>query len=139
MENSGISWTHQTQNFWQGCDKIAPECAHCYIDRVLRKYGRKPWGQLYLTKSTWNDPWAWEAEAVRRKQYIRVFTCSLSDFFHAKADPWRADAWSIIKHTPHLVWLILTKRPELIEKRLPASWPLPNVWLGVSVGLPANP
>jgi hypothetical protein len=25
MENSNIAWTHNTQNFWLGCDKIAPE------------------------------------------------------------------------------------------------------------------
>jgi hypothetical protein len=31
---------------------------------------------------------------------MRMFTCSLSDFFHKKADPWRDDAWKIIKSTP---------------------------------------
>ena len=45
MENSNIAWTHHTQNFWLGCDKIAPECAHCYIDRTLRKMGRE-WGSV---------------------------------------------------------------------------------------------
>lgn len=36
----------------------------------------------------------------------------------------------------HLVWLILTKRPALIESRLPADWGqgYPNVWLAVSTG-----
>ena len=53
-----------------------------------------------------------------------------------KADPWRQEAWEIIRNTPNLVWLILTKRPELIAKTLPADWGegWPNVWLGVSVG-----
>ena len=34
------------------------------------------------------------------------------------------------------MWLILTKRPALIESRLPADWGegYPNVWLGVSTG-----
>jgi len=41
MEKSNISWTHNTQNFWVGCDKVAPECAHCYIDREIRK--QKDW------------------------------------------------------------------------------------------------
>ena len=35
MENTNIAWAHDTQNFWVGCDQIAPECAHCYIDREL--------------------------------------------------------------------------------------------------------
>lgn len=137
MENSGISWTHHSHNFWLGCNKIAPECAHCYIGRDLVKQGREPWGRLYLTK-TWNNPWKWEEESMCLKQYVRVFTCSESDFFHTKADPWRADAWALIKHTHHVVWLVLTKRPELIERRLPADWPYPNVWLGVSVGCRAT-
>jgi protein gp37 len=137
MENSGISWTHHSHNFWLGCDKVAPECAHCYIGRDLVKQGREPWGRLYLTK-TWNNPWKWEEESVRLQQYVRVFTCSESDFFHQKADAWRADAWALIKHTPHIVWLVLTKRPELIESRLPLDWPYANVWLGVSAGCRAT-
>jgi protein gp37 len=134
-ENSGISWTHNTQNFWVGCDKVAPECEKCYISRILLKQGREPWGKIYRTE-TWGDPWKWEQEGIRISQAKRVFTCSLSDFFHVKADPWRREAWAIIKHTPHLVWLILTKRPELIAGHLPHDWGngYPNVWLGTSVG-----
>jgi protein gp37 len=53
---------------------------------------------------------------------VKVFTCSISDFFHAKADQWRPHAWQIIRACDHLVWLILTKRPERIAKGLPADW-----------------
>jgi len=135
MENSNIAWTHNTQNFWLGCDKIAPECAHCYIGRVLQRQGREPWGQLYRTK-TWREPFKWQREAEAAGVCRRVFTNSLSDFFHADADAWREQAWDVIRQTPNLVYLILTKRPELIEKRLPADWGegYLNVWLGVSSG-----
>jgi protein gp37 len=134
-ENSGISWTHNTWNPWVGCDKVAPECAHCYIGRILPKQRREAWGTVYRT-DTWESPWWWEQDCIRTGTAKRVFTCSLSDFFHAKADPWRREAWTIIKGTPHLAWLILTKRPELIEARLPHDWGngYPNVWLGVSTG-----
>jgi protein gp37 len=37
MEDSNISWTHNTWNPWVGCDKVAPECAKCYIGREIRK------------------------------------------------------------------------------------------------------
>lgn len=135
-ETTNISWAHGTQNFWLGCDKIAPECAHCYIDRQLRKMGRDPWGQLYRAKSTWIQPAKWERAAAQEHTCRRIFTNSLSDFFHAAADVWRPGAWQIIRDTPHLVYLILTKRPELILKRLPADWGegYANVWLGVSTG-----
>jgi len=133
--DSNIGWCHHTKNFWFGCDKIAPECAHCYIDRSLKRMGKEPWGQLYRAK-VWNDVLQWERKAAKENLYYRVFTCSLSDFFHVKADPWRDEAWELIKATPHLVYLILTKRPELIDKRLPKDWGqgYPNVWLGTSVG-----
>src|SRR4051794_23403923 len=85
MENSNISWTHNTQNFWVGCDKIAPECAKCYIGRVLQRQGRQPWGRLYLTQ-TWAAPYAWQKTSAEKNECIRVFTNSLSDFFHAGAD-----------------------------------------------------
>ena len=101
MENSNIAWTHNTQNFWLGCDKIAPECAHCYIGRVLQRQGREPWGQLYRTK-TWREPFKWQREAEAAGVCRRVFTNSLSDFFHAEADAWREEAWDVIRQTlPH--------------------------------------
>jgi protein gp37 len=140
VESTNIAWAHNTQNFWVGCDQIAPECAHCYIDRELRKQTepttgekRKPWGEVYRTK-TWGNPAKWQKQAEAEGVCRRVFTNSLSGFFHVKGDPWRPEAWEIIRATPNLVWLILTKRPELIAARLPSDWGegYANVWLGVS-------
>ncbi len=171
FKRSNIGWTINTFNPWVGCDKIAPECLHCYIDREIRKHTdwgkgnrsfRKPWGEIYLTK-TWDNPYLFEEELINTDYAKRVFTCSLSDFFHAKVDkmtiPWNAKpmhtrvatlvnpdsiyeaklrdcAWRIIKDTPHLVYQILTKRPERIVDHLPKDWGegYPNVWLGTSVG-----
>jgi protein gp37 len=139
-ENTGISWAHNTQNFWVGCDKIAPECAKCYINREIRKQSdgeggfRKPWGKVYRAKTTWGDPFDWQIDAEDAGHQLRVFTCSLSDFFHKDADEWRPEAWEIMRLTPNLTWLVLTKRPSLIASRLPEGWPFPNVWLGVSTG-----
>ena len=100
-ENSGISWTHNTQNFWMGCNKVAPECAHCYIDRSLIKLGREPWGEVCRTKTTWNAPWKWETDCLHNHYAKRVFTCSLSDFFHKEADPWRKGSMGNHQaHTP---------------------------------------
>jgi len=129
-----IGWAHGTQNFWIGCDRVSPECAHCYIARTLRQQHRE-WGTVYRS-TTWGDPAASQRKAAEEGLCYRVFTCSLSDFFHVDADPWRDEAWDIIRMAPNLVWLILTKRPELAKKRLPAGWPdaFPNVWLGVSAG-----
>ena len=66
---------------------------------------------------------------------MKIFTCSWSDFFIEQADPWREEAWDIIRQTPEFIYQILTKRPERIHKCLPKDWGkgYPNVWLGVSV------
>jgi protein gp37 len=140
-DSSKISWTHFSWNPWLGCDKCAPECAHCYIHRDLRKQKdengrqRKPFGDLWLSK-TWAKPWKLQRQAAAAGVAYRVFTCSDSDFFHKKADDHREAAWLTIKNTPNLCYLILTKRAERIAKHLPADWGegYPNVWLGVSTG-----
>lgn len=123
---TGISWTDATWNPWYGCHKVSPGCRGCYMYRDMAKYGRDPLA-VKRSKSTFRDPLKW-------KDPKRVFTCSWSDFFHEQADEWRADAWDIIRRTPHLTYQILTKRPENIATRLPEDWFLgySNVWLGVS-------
>ena len=142
MENSKISWTDDTWNPWAGCDKVGgadSECANCYIDRILEKQGRQPWGEIYRTK-TWNDPYRWQKKAdiffAKEKRKRRVFTCSISDWFHRKADEWRPEAWTIIRNCPDLDFFVLTKRAHLIATNLPPDWGAGyhNVWLGVSVG-----
>jgi hypothetical protein len=85
---------------------------------MMTKQGREPWGAIYRTK-TWTDPLKWQAKAEEVGVCDRVFSCSMSDFFHAKADAWRDAAWEIIKQTPNLVYFLLTKRPARIMRHLP--------------------
>ncbi|MFO0966136.1 MAG: DUF5131 family protein [Gemmataceae bacterium] len=89
-----------------------------------------------MKTKTWKDPERWDRAACRAAERHRVFTCSMSDFFHPGADDWRPEAWRIIKKCTNLDWLILTKRPELAIERLPADWGdgYPNVWMGVTCG-----
>lgn len=66
----------------------------------------------------------------------RVFCSSMADIFDEEgpADQ-RERLWQLIRQTPSLDWLLLTKRPQNISKFLPADWNqgYSNVWLGVSV------
>ena len=120
-----IEWTTSTHNPWRGCHKISPGCANCYMFRMQRRYGRDP-GVVVRSKTTFLDPLKWKDPRL-------IFTCSWSDFFIEDADPWRTEAWDVIRATPLHTYQILTKRPENISDRLPDDWPLPNVWLGVTV------
>lgn len=133
--NSKIGWTHHTMNFWWGCNKVSEECRHCYIGPIMRRGGNEPFNGPMETKN-WANPERWDRAAFRVGERLRVFSCSMSDFFHPGADEWRPDAWEIIKKCTNLDWLILTKRPELAIDRLPADWGegYPNVWMGVTCG-----
>lgn len=130
-----IAWTDKTQNFWRGCDKVSPGCAHCYMYEQMKRVSS--WDPTIPVRTkTWNDSLRWQREAAAKGIIWRVFTCSWSDFFHPTADPWRDEAWDVIRRCPNLHYQILTKRPENIAARLPKDWGpdgWPNVWLGVSI------
>lgn len=131
-----ISWTGATWNPWRGCDKVSPGCAHCYMFTQQRAYGRDPSVVVRCGDSTFYAPLRsrkWREPELPAGSL--VFTCSWSDWFHEDADPWRDEAWDVIRQRPDLVFQVLTKRPERIAEHLPADWGAgwPNVWLGVSI------
>lgn len=140
-ERSVIEWTDSTWNPWRGCDKVSPGCAHCYMFRDQKRYGRDPSVVVRAAAPTFYAPVKsrkWEQEraaCIAARGRHLVFTCSWSDWFHPDADEWRDEAWSIIRNTPESTYQILTKRPERIAECLPREWGegWQNVWLGVSI------
>lgn len=132
-EKTGISWTQHSQNFWKGCAKVSPGCRNCYMFREMTRFGLNP-EEITRTK-TWKNPKKWNKAAAEEKKPKLVFTCSWSDFFIEQADPWREEAWGIIKETPWLQWQILTKRINRVNNNLPKDWGAgyPNVWIGTSI------
>ncbi len=137
-ENSAIAWTDNTTNFWIGCDEVSMACDFCYARELSERYGWAKWGpkepRHRTSYTNWRKPYAWNRAAEKAGVRTKVFTNSLADFFDNKVDPsWRTEAWHVIKDTPWLTWLILTKRPQNIPKMIPEDWwPLPNVWLGTT-------
>jgi protein gp37 len=132
METTPIGWTDATWNPWIGCEHVSTGCDNCYMFSDMRRYGQNPEVVRRTMSATFNAPLKW----VRKNSEIqRVFTCSWSDFFITDADEWRSEAWEIIRRTPQLTYQILTKRPVLIQRRLPADWGegWPNCWLGVTM------
>lgn len=144
-ENSNIEWTDHTFNPWIGCQKVSPGCDHCYAEtwdaRGLQQRETR-WGphaaRTRTSPANWRKPLAWDKAAAAAGKRTRVFCASLADVFdnHASILPeWRAALWQLIAATPHLDWLLLTKRPQNIAKILPGGWGAgwPNVWLGTTV------
>jgi protein gp37 len=138
-ENSKIEWTHHTFNPWIGCTKVSPACDNCYAEGLDKRYwGGKHWGPKAERKKTkdWSAPRRWNKDAAAKGIRYRVFCASLADVFDNQIPPdWRASLWQLIEETPHLDWLLLTKRPQNIKKMLPKGWAngWRNVWLGCTV------
>ena len=156
-ENSKIAWTDHTHNPWIGCAKVSAACKHCYAEsdtfaRRSRANGLELWGvdgaRHVTSDAYWKQPLRWNKEAEKAGVRRRVFCASLSDVFELRPDlaPTRARLWALIAATPHLDWLLLTKRPEHATDlanlaalhawdqhgvHVPA-WPT-NVWLGTTV------
>jgi len=136
MENSKIGWTDHTWNPWWGCNKVSAACEHCYIGPIMEYSGNEPFqGPMRTSPNSWKKPTCWNRAAGRDNRRLRVFTCSMSDFFHARADRWRREAWEVMRACDRIDWLILTKRPQRIASHLPDDWNggYRNVWLGVTV------
>jgi protein gp37 len=149
-ENTKIEWATHTQNFWEGCQKAGPGCDHCYAEaRNARFAGGTAiyWGpgvaRRRTSQANWRKPYAWNAnheaffDAHGHRQ--RVFCSSLSDVFDNAVDPqWRADMMQVIVDTPHLDWLLLTKRignaHSMLDAAVPGGWTAwPNVWIGATI------
>jgi len=145
-ENSNIEWCDHTFNPWIGCTKVSPGCDHCYAEqRMDTRLHRVKWGvgaPRQRTK-TWGDPKRWNdghdvffAQHGRRQ---RVFCASLADVFDNEVPPaWRAELFALICLTPHLDWLLLTKRignvPKMLEQPgMPKDGLPANVWIGATV------
>lgn len=141
-ENSKIEWCDHTFNPWIGCTKISDACDNCYAENFAKRFKMAEWGphanRLRTSAANWNKPRAWNRAAEKAGKRARVFCASLADIFdnHKSIKPkWRADFWELVRDTPHLDWLLLTKRPQNIKKYLFDGWCIGphNVWLGTTV------
>ena len=105
-------------------------------------------GEVRFVEEALNEPLKWRKPS-------KIFVCSTSDLFHENVkDEWIDNIFTVMAVARQHTFQVLTKRPErmleyLSVKRLetiyglwhaysgaPAeadAWPLPNVWLGVSV------
>lgn len=139
-KNSRIEWTNHTFNPWWGCVKVSPACKHCYAESWSKRVGQAVWGinadRRFFGEKHWNEPLRWDREAAATGIRARVFCASMADVFEERADldDARDKLWALIKATPNLDWLLLTKRPHAVTRLAPwiNDWP-PNVWLGTTV------
>lgn len=128
---------------WNAASGLFRECGHC---------GWRGQIEVYDTPVPFMCPecTAWDWRPARR----RVFCASLADVFDNEVDPvWRLELFDLIRNTPNLDWLILTKRvgnvrgmvldcaQSMMARTELWAWldlwangrPPVNVWLGATV------
>lgn len=152
MENSRIQWTDHTWSPWEGCTKVSEGCAHCYAEARNHRFGSDNWGKGKARRKTknWGQLFKWNRQAENEGKTLSVFPSLCDPFDYEVSIGWFCDLLSFIPATPHLRYLLLTKRPEnvidrlLLAKRISAgssfffldNWihgqPPLNVWLGTS-------
>ena len=74
-ENSAIEWTHHTVNFWWGCAKVSPACAHCYAEGQAARFYPGLWGpegerRIRLEAAT-KEAFRYERQAIREGRRLR--------------------------------------------------------------------
>lgn len=123
-ENSKIEWCDHTFNPWIGCTKVGPGCDNCYAEAMMdKRLQAVTWGVGQERKRTsaanWKLPIKWNAEAARTGTRPRVFCASLADWLDLEVPiAWLVDMLDLIRTTPHLDWLLVSKRIGNWKKRL---------------------
>lgn len=137
---SKIEWTDSTWSPVTGCDPISQGCKNCYAKREVETrwsknpksvwYGR-PFNDVRCHPEQLNAPLRW-------KDGRKIFVCPRADLFHDSVPfEFIASVFWVMWNAPQHTFQILTKRAdrmkEFIDLQSDAqSWPLPNVWLGVT-------
>ena len=142
MAETKIEWAHFTFNPWRGCVKVSPACTHCYAEGWAKRTGKDIWGQdaarEFAAPAYWKQPLQWNKEAAKEERFRRVFCSSLADVFEDREalKPSRRRLFDIIEATPNLIWLLLSKRPENMNRLSPAHWERfgwpKNAWAGTT-------
>jgi len=158
-----IEWCDESWNPIIGCARVSEGCRHCYAERfagrmsgprqayhgLVEKHDREwRWtNEIRFMQSRLEKPLRW-------RKPRRVFVNSMGDLFHEKVN-WAVvnRVFAVMAAAPQHRFIILTKRPKIMQAYIcneavpklvravmlydygqeESRWPLPNVWLGVSV------
>lgn len=132
--DSKIEWCDHTFNPWEGCQKTGSKgCDHCYAEKRNARFGGGVainWGpgapRRRTSAATWALPKRWNAQAeafrAQHGRRQRVFCASLADWLDNAVDiEWLIDLLAVVRLTPDLDWLLLSKRIGIWRSRLESA------------------
>jgi len=144
--------THYGPRYGWHCEHVSEGCRNCYAERMNLRLGTR----FEFKPANLTQPLRW-------KRARKIFVCSMTDLFAGFVqNEWIDRMFAVMALCPHHTFQVLTKRPErmleyfsdrraayigaLMDQptwcelprgrtfpRFPEAWPLPHVWLGVSV------
>ena len=155
----------ETWNPIIGCIKVSAGCKNCYAEKMAGRLanissstGQNTWyrhvvkiddvwkkrqegeqlkflqkwnGQTHFVESALDKPLHWKKPRM-------IFVCSMSDLFH-ETTPYSqiTQVINTIQACPQHIFILLTKRPEVMRDYFSKNPPLPfgilpNIWLGVT-------
>jgi protein gp37 len=121
METKTADKTSFMWNLWHGCHKLSAGCRHCYVYRGDARHGLD--STVVVQTKSFDLP-------VRKKRNgaykipsgATLYTCFTSDFLVEDADPWRAEAWRMMRIRSDLDFFMITKRIDRLHAVLPGDW-----------------
>ncbi len=155
-DGTKIEWTDATWNPIVGCSVVSPGCTNCYAMRLAGTRMKSHPSRVGLTRDSKAGPvWTgevrfmepWLTQPLRWSKPRMIFVCAHADLFHeAVPDAWIDRVFRVMSGASLHTFQILTKRPERMRDYMSdptlharvrfkarPPWPMPNVWLGVSV------
>lgn len=163
MNRTKIEWAEVTWNPVTGCTPVSPGCEHCYARRMATRFrGRFGYPADNPFRVTLHEDRVEEPLRWRRPQMVFVCSMG-DLFHPEVPDQFIARVFGTMRYASHHTFMVLTKRPERMaawfsqiwerpgegykrfgHERRPGGiegyivaeadrWPLPNVWVGVTV------
>lgn len=122
MNKTKIPWCQYTWNPITGCTPCSDGCKNCYAHALAKRFNKGDFSVKFHKNRV--------KESHKLKIPSVIFCGSMTDLWHPKVRVcWRDYIFGIMHETSQHIYLVLTKRPELIkEKELPS-----NCWLGVTI------
>lgn len=159
-DNTKIEWCDATWNPIRGCSRVSAGCMNCYAERTAARFNGA--GEAYeglADKGKWTGDVRLIEHALTwpqtRKRPRKIFVNSMSDLFHENLPDAAIDrVFGAMALAPQHTFQVLTKRPRRMLDYMTGvhrgiivagaaqranggfvaiKWPLPNVWIGVSV------
>lgn len=137
-DKTRIEWTDATWNPVTGCTKVSAGCKNCYAERewprmakLVPAYAGREFNDVRTHGERLDQPLP-----LLWKKPRKVFVNSMSDLFHPDvSNQFIASVFRVMRDAPQHVFQVLTKRAERMRDFCTVYYPfpLPNVWLGVSV------